>query len=176
MAICGGRDLPTLKITFEELQKRSELLSGESFHSPDNSSNGDMENSTSGGGSTKRVSARGLLYLPPSTDLESTSRKEKRTKAKTQNDRSTQPVNSGVTTTPSKARAQGDKRTKSKQYDESAISRHHHGDPAKPTPGTTSGADYLKGEWKRHESKKIERALSKWSGDATQLDSVVQAW
>lgn len=173
MAIFGDRDLPTLKITFEELQQRSELMSRESCFSPDDSSGVDLENSRSGGGSTKRVSTRGLLYLPPSTDLGSTSREEKRTKGKTRNDRSTQPVNSGTTTTHSKA--QVEKRTKSRQYDESANSRRHHSDPEKPTP--TSGADYLKGEWKRHEtSRKIERALSKWSGEASQLDTVLQTW
>ena len=169
MAICGGRELPTLKITFEELQKRSEQLSRESYSSPDSSSNWDMENSRSGGDSTEHVSTRGLLYLPPSTDLGSSSRKEKRTKGKTRNDRSTHSVHSGGTTTHSKG--QGERRTKSRLYDESAISR---SDPDKLTP--TSEADNLKGEWKRHESKKIERALSRWSGDVTQLSSVFQAW
>ena len=36
--------------------------------------------------------------------------------------------------------------------------------------------DVLRKEWSRHEARKVERALSKWSGDLTKLKPVIQTW
>lgn len=36
--------------------------------------------------------------------------------------------------------------------------------------------DVLRKEWSRHEARKVERTLSKWSGDLAKLKPVIQTW
>ena len=175
----GKETLCTLRITFEELQKRSEVLSYSHIDTEEDSGHDDHHLSQA---KPNNVGMRGLLYLPPTKNLDSTSSRErsKRSRGKNQT-RSATSHEQTPTTSQEKRNASRSKanhqlpRRSAESHDQRASHGEYHsrqqngrGPVAKATP-TYSG-------WSQYENKKIESALSKWCGDHTKLDAIIRTW
>lgn len=157
-ACCGGKEEPlsTLRITYEALVERNKLLMSES------------------------PVDTGLLYLVPTTDQP---QKEKQNWSKKKSgpeearlmtpqqrlDRSMQEK------TPSRRRSKSNQecRGSNGHLRTSGAGWNHRGEPTKTW--STEQEDLI-GGWSRHENRRIERALSRWSGDPAKLNPMIVMW
>lgn len=205
MAACGSEEkLPTLRITFEELQQRSILLPH--HQRVDKMEEAKSNNSSSGNTDEPRAHTGGLLYLSPTKDFKTT--EEKKRKRNRRRNLNRDPINSPLeprtrveTTQPCdhghkvqgvltsnqlperRGKSNGHQRLKkpvssegphSRAFSDGLIPRKDREVSREKLNTETSD---LESEWSGHErSRKVEKALSKLSGDVTKLDPVVQTW
>lgn len=196
----GG--IPRLRITHEELQERSKLLIGDSCYP----SGHKMVASKSYGENTDKQTPDGAIYpggllrLSPTTKAHMVN-EERKPRRRTPREETRKPpadtsrgekarIAHDRTSGAIASRNKAEKRTKSGQ--QRLLELVNHEDPQhrvlgdgltqrkcreatrKAEPG--SDHDSLKADWSRHENRKIERVLSKWTGDVTKLDPVIQTW
>ena len=185
MAACESDDIPTLRITNEELRKRSKLTSGDR-HS---------EHTTAQYSSPEKKvekSTPGLLYLSPTTVVNTNNeeKKTKRTRGRTRQEEASRPPK--LPTNPTRQERRRSNTVNPSDLSRNGTDRQSHGEsvrqkgPSQRTPnheqrqekGTEprSEDELLRAEWSRHENRKIERALAKWQGDVAKLDPIIQAW
>ena len=174
----GKETLCTLRITFEELQKRSEVLSYSRIDTEEDSGHNDDQ------AKPNNVGMRGVLYLPPTKNPDSTSRERpKRSRGKNQTRSMTSheqaPFNAVTSRNTSRSKSNHQlPRRLAEGHDQRVPHGEHHSRQqngrgpaarATPTQSVTSG-------WSQYENKKIERTLAKWYGDHTKLDAIVRTW
>lgn len=185
MAACEGKEsLCTLKITYEALEERNKLLRSEPSDPPvdavEDSSNDHPKINSTGG-------TRGLLYLPPTMDITPKEKRTRRNRRRSRRDQ-TRLTTPQDTLQPSdhitRATQEVPKRSKSSRGSEQRErilhkARHNHNvEPAKT--GVNTGVNTEQGDsahgWNQYENRRIERTLSRWSGDPAKLDPVIRIW
>lgn len=179
----ASSEIPTLRITNEELQKRGKQIT---------SSGDDLATKYSSLALDEKgeKSTPGLLYLSPTTVVNTNNqeRKTKRTKGRTQHKDTSRPPKISANS----IRQEGRHIHAINAQQSQGESARHKGPSHRPPnqsvceerqgKGTTKlkhecEEDVLKAEWSHHENRKIERALAKWyDGDITKLDPVIQTW
>lgn len=194
MAGSESDELPTLTITNAQLRERSSLLTGKTRR-PDDDRVAEPREECSD------KSRAGLLYLLPTTVVNTSNDegKTKKTRRRPQQHEETrsspkhkalvnQEASCNHGATKERSSRVKDPRSRTTPHarqlqDFTAHQNPHHrastdtGKRAeKKSEVVTSEEDELKAEWNRHENRKIEKALAKWSGDVAKLDPVIQAW
>lgn len=190
MAACESDEtIPTLTITNEELQKRTEqITSGD--HQPDG-----IARKCSPPIRKDERSTPGLLHLSPTTVVNTNKeaeRKTKRTRGRTRQEETSRPPKLSANSIRQEGRRNHSAVSSDAYLPKRRTTEQPVGDPARhkgPSHRASNheekqggketdlkSDDGLKAEWGRHENRKIERALAKWHGDAAKLDSVIQAW
>lgn len=176
MAASVSKDsLSTLRITYEALEERNKLMMTD-YSAP---------LGTAGESSDKSRTTRGILYVPPTTDLVPKENRGRRHQGKSSCDqtRSVTPQSrlqlSDRVVGATREKTPSGKRSKAKQEyrgsERHERTRKSAGGSPRDGPDKTAGQDLSCG-WSQHEHKRVERALSKWSGDLAKLDPVIRAW
>lgn len=164
---CIEEPLSILAITYEALEERSKLLMGES---PVQDSNDHCKS---------RGGTRGLLYVVPTTDPPRREKQNRSRKKVRQDEARVVPQQRVGHATqekiPSRRRSKSNQEGRGPDQRErtNRVSGNHRSEAAK-TKGTEE--EDLIGGWSRHENRRIERALAKWSGDPVKLDPVIVTW
>lgn len=192
------KSLPVLTITYEELHRRSRQLSGS--HHPNDVTTTTIATGTTSSSLSERAENKttpGLLYLSPTTVVNTNDeeRKPKRTKGRTRHEQTSSPQK--LSTKQDRRHAPGmgrsdaavkegaefpdegllGNRTRHKGPSHRAANDKERREPAEPKPGHDREEGSLRAEWERLlKSKKVERALAKWFGDASKLDPIMGAW
>ncbi len=190
--------LPTLTISYRQLQERSKLLAGEVYPSH----GGEVKSTSRQGSKNKarsdqdKVHTGGLLYLSPTKDTPKINsrhgeEKVKRTKGKSSPNQETGlqrklfPTSTREDTPSRKHRTttNEDKASPTKKNGRNASERRTRtqaeslgGSKTEDRKSEESPGDILSREWSRHENRKVEKALSKWSGDMAKLKPVILTW
>lgn len=175
-ASVSKESLSTLRITYEALEEKNKLIMGDSHKPPVGESSAECRTS----------STRGILYLPPTTDLVSKEKQGRRHKGKSRHDQtksmtpqSRLQLSDHTTPTTTREKTPSGKRSKAKQEyrgSEKHERTHKSADGSSRGQDKTAGQGDLSCGWSQHEYKRVERALSKWSGDLEKLDPVFRAW
>lgn len=177
--------LPTLTITYQQLQERSKLLTEERY-----SPHQEGVNSTSSKYSTspehEKVYTGGLLYISPTKESPKAEDRVKRAKGRsipnqdTRSQRKLFPTSSHEETSRAQKAVPNEEKApptkKFTQRREKCSQEESQRDKLLKGDNDQSMSDRLKEEWSRYENKKIERTLSKWSGDLATLKPVIRTW
>lgn len=150
----------TLKISYEALVERSKLLVD-----PENSNGNPNKSTASGAGCT-----RGMLHLPSTTKLE---KQRRRNRGKSHQDQDRSMTHKSTTDHGLVTEISG-KRSKFKQ--ESRGSELCTSRPARSSRDGGLDQGDLSSGWSQHEHKRVEKLLSRWSGDVAKLKPVIRAW
>ena len=176
--------LSTLKITYEALVERSKLLlDDQQCQAIENNSNDSPNKSrTSGEGST-----RGVLHLPPTTKLvpKEKQKRGRRGRSHSHQDQ-TRLMPAAQNTSDHRLAGHEDrmaiagKRAKFKPESRGSELRGRttHRSASGGRDGGSIGPEQgdLSSGWSQHEHRKVEKMLSRWSGDVAKLKPVIKAW
>ena len=198
----AGREekLPTLTISFQQLQERSRRLTSKerSPHGGGVDSTCIQTSKSKTRADEDKVYTGGLLYISPTKEAPKAAAEERVRRPKgrstpnqdTGSQRKLFPTSAQEDTTSHrhKTTPNQDKTPPTKKNGRllergTKPGRHNQEESQRSKLAKTedvkseqSTNDILKEQWSRHENRKIERALSKWSGDMTKLKQVIQSW